>query len=52
MADQMLAQIVREVLAEELARLRKTKRGTAEAGASREITVTVADPLPAGIVTK
>lgn len=41
MADQMLAQIVREVLAEELARLRKTKRGAAEAGERREIAVTI-----------
>jgi hypothetical protein len=43
MSNPVLAQIVREVLAEELARLGKTKRGTAEAGASREITVAVAD---------
>ena len=41
MADQMLAQIVREVLAEELARHRKTKRGAAEAGERREIAVTM-----------
>jgi hypothetical protein len=41
MSDPMLAQIVREVLAEELSRLRKTKRGTAEAGAPREIAVTI-----------
>ena len=43
MSDPVLAQIVREVLAEELTRLRKTKRGTAESGERREITVAVND---------